>query len=106
MIYERAIELLNQARIRDAAVVPAVDGGGFCVFSGIELIGRGATIAAAMEDARAKGAFADVPPHPHFRAEGKEVQRRGVTVAFAESVTLAKRIAAALNRYIPDERGR
>jgi hypothetical protein len=106
MIHERAIELLIQARVRDAAVVPAVEGGGFCVFSGMELLGRGATIEAAMQNARANGAFEELPAHPQFRSEGKEVQRRGVAVAMAESVTLARRIAHALNRYIPDERGR
>lgn len=105
MTYQRAMEILFQARIFDAAVVANPDGSGFLIYSGLQLIGRGVTIAAAMQAAQAAGEVQVLPPHPVYRAAGTDVQIRNETVARAISGTLAKRIATALNRYIP-ERGK
>jgi hypothetical protein len=68
-------------------------------------IGHGETIDAALEDARRRGEIPDIPPSPPFRAERREVVRKGETVAIAGSSTMAQRIANALNLYKPNARG-
>lgn len=105
MTHRRALELLAQAQVFFPAVVPRMGGGGFLVFSAMRVIGHGETIDAALMDARAKGNIPDLPPHPVYRGNGKDVELRGEVVAVAKSRTYADRIANALNVYNPNERG-
>lgn len=47
-----------------------------------------------------------IPQQPiKFTAAGQDVKRGAETIARAVSGNMAKRIANALNSYIPDERG-
>jgi hypothetical protein len=71
----------------------------------MRVIGRGATIADALDAALASGAVEDgTIPAPHFRAERNEVSCRGEVVATCKSRTFASRVANALNVYQPNER--
>ena len=104
--HKRAMELLAQAQIYFPAVVPDLSKGGFLVFSAMKVLGHGATIDAALDNARASGLLQTLPPFPPFRNRGNEVELRGDVVATAKSSTYAKRIANALNLYHPNERGK
>lgn len=99
------MELLAQAQVFFPAVVPNMGGGGYLVYSAMRRIGIGQDIDSALADARAKGNIPDLPPHPVYRGNGKEVEMRGDVVAVAKSRTYADRIANALNVYNPNERG-
>lgn len=105
MTHRRAMELLAQAQVFFPAVVPRWGGGGFLIFSALQLLGEGETIDAALADARARGSIPTLPPHPVFRGNGKDVTLRGESVAVAKSRSFADRIANALNVYNPNERG-
>lgn len=103
--HRRALQLLTASQVFSPAVVPGLGGGGFYVFSGMKVLGHGATIDAALDAARVAGYLPDVPPAPPFRAKGKEVTRRGEVLITCHSSTLAARVANALNLYNPNERG-
>lgn len=99
-----AMQLLQQARVYMPSVVPGLGRGGFYVFSSMKVLGHGVTIQAAME---AAGLWP--PPAgrvaPLFAAANYSVMYGDERVAIAESKTMAKRIASALNAYSPNERG-
>lgn len=101
----RALQLLTEAQVYAPSVVPGLGVGGYYVFSAGKVLGHGATIDAAMEDAKARGNIPDLPPRPTFHADGKTVTRRGEVVADCNSRTMAARITNALNQYNPNERG-
>lgn len=104
--HRRALQVLSSASVFCPAIVPGVaGGGGFYVFSGMKILGHGGTIEEALESARANGFVPDVPPAPPYRANGKEVLRRGEVLITCASMTLAARVANALNVYNPNERG-
>ena len=106
MDVRRARQLLTEARIYAPAVVPGLGLGGFYIFSSAKVLGRGATIEEALEDAKAKGYVPDLPPRPMYVASRKDrtVSRREEVVATCNSGTMAERIANALNEYNPNER--
>ena len=99
---KRAVQILRDSGVYMPAIVPSL--GGFRVYSGLTLLGSGATIDSAME--RAGMLPPPIPPAPIFYAEGVEVRRLEGLVATAKSKSLASRIANALNSYMPDRRGR
>jgi hypothetical protein len=103
--HRRALQILSSAQVFCPSVVPGLGGGGYYVFSGMKVLGHGATIEAALDAARAAGYMPDVPPLPPYRADGKNVLRRGEVLITCSSYTLASRVANALNVYNPNERG-
>jgi hypothetical protein len=102
----KALRLLTEAGVYLPSVVPGLGVGGFYVFSSMLEIGHGETIEAALQDARRRGGFPDVPAFPPYWATKNEVLRSGAVVAVAKSGTMAQRIANALNLYNPDARGK
>ena len=105
MDHRRALQILSEAQVFCPAVVPGLGQGGYYVFSAMKILGWGATIEAAVDAARASGFMPDIVPRPPFRANGKEVTRRGEVLITCSSSTLASRVANALNLYNPNERG-
>ena len=103
--HRRALQILTSAQVYSPAVAPGLGGGGYYIFSGMRVLGHGATIEAALDAARAAGHVPDVPALPPFRAKGKEVWRRGEVLITCSTYTLASRVANALNVYSPNERG-
>ena len=103
---KRALHILTQAQIYLPSVVPGRALGGWLVFSAARELGRGETVDEAMASARSAGNIPDLPPRPLFLHDGLTVLRHGSVVATTISVTMAKRIANALNLYNPNERGR
>lgn len=102
----RARELLHAAGLPFPAVVPSPHNilkDGWNVYSGTKLLGQGYTIDEAMDDARRYWDIGEYTP-TQFRAEGFAICRSGVVEATAKSLTMARRIANALNVYNPDER--
>ena len=103
MTHRRAIELLTNARIPFPAVVPCGTGQEqYHVYGGVHLLGKGLTIADAMENA--KYYWGNAVRLPPFIAEDYTVVRSGEVEATAKSKTMAMRIANALNVYNTDER--
>lgn len=103
--HRRAMEALARSQVFYPAVVPDLTGG-FRVFSALRLLGSGATIESAMEDARALGNIPRLEPFSRFEGHGHTVLRVGQSdvIAYTETSTMAKRIAHALNHYFPNER--
>lgn len=98
-----ALDLLRGAAVFEPSIVPGVVGGGFYVFSAMTVLGHGATIHDAMV---AAGFWPPVKAAvPHFVRVDKEIWRGNEVVAEAKSSTMARRIANALNEYIPGDRG-
>jgi hypothetical protein len=100
-----AMRLLHQAQVYMPSVVPGLGRGGFYVFSAGKVLGHGDTVQAAMEAAGYWPFPADIPPRAIYSAEDFDVLLGAHRVAVAQSRTLAKRIANALNAYSPNERG-
>ncbi len=88
------------------SVVPGLgDTSGYVVFSAMKVLGRGATIDAAVKAALDSELVEPAPPPaPRFRADRNEVSQRGEVVATCKSNTFASRVANALNVYQPNER--
>lgn len=105
MMHRRAIEILSNAQVFCPAVVPDTQRGGFLVYSAMKVLGHGATIENAVNNARRLGNIPNLPLRPPFRGNGRDVELRGEVVATAKSRTYADRIANALNLYNPNERG-
>jgi hypothetical protein len=105
MDHRRALQILTSAQVFCPAVVPDLAHGGYIVFSAMRILGRGPTIEAALDAARSAGEVPNVPALPPFRAQGREVIRRGEVLITCASSTLASRVANALNVYNPNERG-
>lgn len=103
MRHRWAIQLLTQARLPFPAVVYDSRRDEFAVYSETEEIGRGASIADAMEDAREH--WERQVRLPPYKAEGLTVTRSGEVEATAKSRSMANRIANALNLYIPNKHG-
>jgi hypothetical protein len=101
------MESLTQRKVFMPSVVPALgDETGFLVFSAMKVLGRGATIDAALLAALNSGNVPDAPQaEGRFSSEGNEVRQRGLVVAVCKSSTFAVRVANALNMYAPNERG-
>ena len=104
--HRHALDLLRQAAVPLPAVVPGIGKGGYFVFSAMKVLGHGATIHEAMV---AAGFWPPVKAGvPFFIRDGLTVAYagdRGRVVATAFSSTMARRIANALNEYIPGDRG-
>jgi hypothetical protein len=103
-----ALEILTAAGLPRPAITPTESPPGVNIWSDMELLATGQTIAEAME---AAGKYwKGIPPAQRFRANGREVRRwddvRKVDVveAIGKSSTMARRITNALNLYNPDER--
>jgi hypothetical protein len=105
MDHRRALQILSEAQVFSPAVVPGLGVGGYYIFSGAKVLGHGETIEEALASARASGKMPDIVSRPPFRAHGKEVMRRGEVLITCSSMTLASRVANALNLYNPNERG-
>lgn len=99
----KALRILHDAQVYLPSIVPGLGGGGIYIFSSMKVLAHGADI----EDAMRKGGFFPPPvsPSPAFIAVGLDVLRSGVPVAKAGSVTMARRIANALNFYAPNKKG-
>jgi hypothetical protein len=99
-----ALDILRAAEVYRPSVVPGRGVGGFVVFSGMKELGRGETIHAAMV---AAGLWPFTgKPKDVFVADDYTVKLGADNVAWANTKTMAKRIANALNAYSPDGRGR
>jgi hypothetical protein len=98
-----ALDLLRGAAVFQPSIVPGLGLGGFYVFSGPDVLGHGATIHDAMVAAGywppVKGSI------PVFVRDGLAIRRGSEVVAEAKTSTMARRIANALNEYIPGDRG-
>lgn len=105
MDHRRALQLLASAQVFSPAVVPGLGGGGYYVFSAMKVLGHGATIEEALEDAQASGKMPELVRRRPFRAVGNAVMRADEVLITCSNYTLASRVANALNLYNPNERG-
>jgi hypothetical protein len=99
--YGHAMQILRDARLFAPSLVYL--GGQFHVFTRTVLLGSGATI----EDALQAAGFLPPVAAPSilFVAVGSNVVKDQQSIAVARSRTMALRIAAALNEYVPGDRG-
>jgi hypothetical protein len=102
MDYLEAMQILRAHKLHAPAIVQHPASKIFHVYSRMKQISSGRTI----EEAMRAGRFLPPPPfNPAlFIADGVNVHWRSRPVCTAESKTLAQRIAAALNEYIPGKR--
>jgi hypothetical protein len=100
MDYREGMQILRAAGLHAPALVQF--NGAYHVFSRTKLVSSGASVDEALD----AGGFlvAENAPRDLFVAFGDEVVRSGVVEARAKSQTMAKRIANALNEYIPGKR--
>jgi hypothetical protein len=100
MDYREGMQILRDARLFAPAIVRYA--GGYHVFSRTELISSGPTV----REAVAAGGFltAENPPATIFVSVDYNVIAGEESVAIARSKNMAKRIANALNEYIPGDR--
>lgn len=100
MDWREGMQVLRDARLFAPAIVRYA--GGFHVFTRTRLVSSGESIEAALD----AGGFLDAnnPPSTIFVASDFNVIEGEVTVAITRSKTMARRIANALNEYIPGDR--
>jgi hypothetical protein len=100
MDYREGMQVLRAARLHAPAIVRY--GGAYHVFSRTALVSSGSNIYDALE----RGGFlvAENAPTMIFTAHNYQVSHGPEKVALAYSKTMAKRIANALNEYIPGDR--
>jgi hypothetical protein len=100
MDYREGMQVLRAARLHAPSIVRL--GREYHVFSRTELISSGVSVYDALE----RGGFlvAENAPTMIFAAHNYTVLHGPVRVALTESKTMAKRIANALNEYIPGDR--
>ena len=100
MDYREGMAILRAAQLHAPAIVRYA--GGYHVFSRTRLISSGASVEAALD----AGGF--LPPAPstalHFTAVDFSVMLGSDNQAIARTKTMARRIANALNEYVPGER--
>ena len=100
MDYREGMQVLRAARLHAPAIVR--HRGDYHVFSRTALVSSGASIREALDN----GGFlvAENSPTMIFAAHDYEVSQGPERVALAFSKTMAKRIANALNEYVPGDR--
>lgn len=100
MDYREGMQVLRAARLHAPAIVRHQ--GAYHVFSRTKLVSSGASIYDALE---AGGLLVpENAPSNIFASHDFEIRQGPVRVALAMSKTMAKRIANALNEYIPGDR--
>jgi hypothetical protein len=104
MTYDEAIQVMQDARLHCPALV--CYGDSYHVFSRTRLLGSGNSYEAALTAAKL------LPRKPRrafdavlFNAVGVQVVRGNLPVCTARTPNMALRIAHALNRYTPNDRG-
>jgi hypothetical protein len=102
MDYREAMDILRDAEVHAPAIVCYRDR--FHIFSRTVWLASGQSIADAMR----AGGYIPPPPArrlPMFVANGCNVIRADESICLCRSTTMAKRIAQALNEYVPGDRG-
>jgi hypothetical protein len=101
MDYREAMDILRDAEVHAPAIVRYE--GAFHIFSRTEFVASGQSIADAMR----AGGYIPPPARrlPMFVANGCNVIRADESICLCRSTTMAKRIAQALNEYVPGDRG-
>ena len=100
MDYREGMQVLRAARLHAPAIVRYA--GAYHVFSRTRLIASGSSIYEALENGGLL--VPENSPTNIFAAYNFEVLQGAERVALAMSKTMAKRIANALNEYIPGDR--
>lgn len=100
MDYREGMQILRQAGLHAPSIVCLHDR--YFVFSRTRMISSGGSVDEALD----AGGFlvAENAPRDLFVAYNHEVVRGSEVEARAKSTTMAKRIANALNEYIPSEK--